>query len=479
MPFFSFSEVTILHSIQLINAALALAILVRTNAEQYMTDHFDAIVIGAGFAGLTAAKRLVEAGLNVCVLESRSRIGGRVYTLTDVAPFPVELGAEFVHGRANDVIAAAEALSTPLCKTGGKRLNMRGGKIEANDRLWEQCDQIMSRMLLEEGRPDRSFAEYLRETEGSDDVKELVLRFVEGFNAADAERLGLQGLIQSVKASQAIGADELQFRPLSGYADLLRHFSRDLPASTVRLEHHVSEITWFPGRVEVGVAVKINGEATVLPPFLGKAVVVTIPISLLQIPFGLNFTPTVPEKQAALRNLRMGKAIRVSILFRSCIWEDVKLPGEAEETFASVGFLTTDDDFFPTWWTQAPMRVPMLVAWASGAYADRSITEDDQVIFERALQSLCNWLPMDRSTIRDSIVSWHMHNWQNDIHALGAYSYPAVGGKESQEELARPVADTLFFAGEATDTNGHWGTVQGAISSGERAARQIIDARKR
>jgi monoamine oxidase len=72
-----------------------------------------------------------------------------------------------------------------------------------------------------------------------------------------------------------------------------------------------------------------------------------------------------------------------------------------------------------------------------------------------------------------------MHNWQNDIHALGAYSYPAVGGKESQEELARPVADTLFFAGEATDTNGHWGTVQGAISSGERAARQIIDARKR
>jgi monoamine oxidase len=76
--------------------------------------------------------------------------------------------------------------------------------------------------------------------------------------------------------------------------------------------------------------------------------------------------------------------------------------------------------------------------------------------------------------VASRLRSWHVHNWQLDPLAGGAYSYVAVGGTGSQQALARPVAGTLFFAGEATVSNGHHATVHGALASGERAAREVL-----
>ena len=75
--------------------------------------------------------------------------------------------------------------------------------------------------------------------------------------------------------------------------------------------------------------------------------------------------------------------------------------------------------------------------------------------------------------LRQLLVSWHTHDWQVDPYAQGAYSYAPAGAMDASEKMAEPVEDTLFFAGEHTDTSGHWGTVHGAIRSGLRAAAQV------
>jgi monoamine oxidase len=81
-----------------------------------------------------------------------------------------------------------------------------------------------------------------------------------------------------------------------------------------------------------------------------------------------------------------------------------------------------------------------------------------------------------RVSARAQLAAWHLHNWQTDPFAGGAYSYIGVHGLPSQRALAQPVADTLFFAGEATELEGHHATVHGAIATGERAAREVLSA---
>lgn len=81
-----------------------------------------------------------------------------------------------------------------------------------------------------------------------------------------------------------------------------------------------------------------------------------------------------------------------------------------------------------------------------------------------------------KQRVASRLRGWHLHNWQTDPFAGGAYSYVAVGGEKSQRTLARPIAGTVFIAGEATDWSGQHATVYGALMSGERAAREVLQS---
>jgi len=96
------------------------------------------------------------------------------------------------------------------------------------------------------------------------------------------------------------------------------------------------------------------------------------------------------------------------------------------------------------------------------------------VIVEHALDALADVLGVPRSRIAEALVGSHTHNWHADPFARGAYSYVTVNGMDAVRVLAAPVEDTLFFAGEATNSDGHTGTVHGAIATGLRAAREIL-----
>jgi len=114
----------------------------------------DALIIGGGIAGLTAARCLTEAGLQVTLLEARDRLGGRIYT-HHTPQFPVELGAEFVHGRPPEILALAAEGAVPIVPVEGKFRGKSDGSLANAGRLMEKVDKLFFFFFADE--PDQSF----------------------------------------------------------------------------------------------------------------------------------------------------------------------------------------------------------------------------------------------------------------------------------------------------------------------------------
>src|SRR5689334_13525743 len=147
---------------------------------------FDVIVVGAGVAGLAALAELDRAGNRVLCLEARDRIGGRILTVRDpLAPLPVELGAEFIHGRPPEIwqIIRSAPLAAYDCSDSSVRI--RDGKIQRQPDPWASIDSVMKKMQKEAGHGrEESFFSFLARSRYPPAVKELAASFVEGFNAA-------------------------------------------------------------------------------------------------------------------------------------------------------------------------------------------------------------------------------------------------------------------------------------------------------
>jgi monoamine oxidase len=191
------------------------------------------------------------------------------------------------------------------------------------------------------------------------------------------------------------------------------------------------------------------------------------------VPGAVQFTPTLDRKHEALAALASGAALKVILLFRRPFWEEIE-----GGRYRQAGFFQAPQAQFPTFWTALPQRVPMLVAWAGGPRArcmsGASVAEIVHCAVESA-QSLFG----TACEVASELAGAYVHDWQSDPHAAGAYSYVQVGGEGARKALAAPLADTLFFAGEATDYEGENGTVAGALQSGLRAARDVLaSARK-
>jgi monoamine oxidase len=202
----------------------------------------------------------------------------------------------------------------------------------------------------------------------------------------------------------------------------------------------------------------------------------TVPLGLLKPDdrhSAINFDPPLTGKLPALSQLRVGHVIRVVLVFRSRFWTELKADGR---TLQKMTFLFSGDEDFPTWWTLYPIEQPVLIAWSPADSAERLSKLKDEEICERAIQSLARVLHISLERSRTEIVGAYTHNWQTDPYSRGAYSYVASGGSEVQGELAAPLKGTLFFAGEATNFQGHHGTVHGAIASGYRAAKEILQS---
>jgi monoamine oxidase len=269
---------------------------------------------------------------------------------------------------------------------------------------------------------------------------------------------------------------ERAFRAANGYQDLLDIFCADLARAGVQIktELAVNSIRWSQGRAEIEAH-----QGSESRKFETERVLVTIPLGVMKAAAedegAVRFDPVLPRtKSDALTKLEMGKIIRVTLRFKNRFWDAIPTPGKDRKTLSDMGFLFSDDERLPTWWTTMPRKLPIIIGWAPFRCAERLSGKSESFVVDRCLQTLGRLLNIRIEQITSLLDAAYFHDWQNDPFSRGAYSYGAVGSDGAQEALACPLENTLFFAGEATDTTGHNGTVHGAIASGRRAATEIL-----
>lgn len=432
------------------------------DAQQDRTDA-DVLVIGAGVAGLAAARRLHDEGHTVTVLEASARIGGRVRTVRDPRlPQPVELGAEFAHGEDNVIHALARAEGLELHEVSDARWLADARGVRPLEDLWSAIARAMQR--VHPADPDRSLRDALEEAAAGASLERertLALEFVEGFHAADARRVSANALADGGPWDEA--SERRNFRLAGGYDQVPRLLAEPL-GDVIRLGHAVERVAWQRGAVVADVR---RGDGTRLRTH-ARLAIVTASLGVLQAApdasGAIAFVPDPSEARAAIDQMAMGRVRRLSLLFRAPVWE-----ASPETPPGCLRFLHARDAAIPVWWAVHAPDAPLLVAWAGGPAAERLPSGD--ALVTAALDALATTLSLDRTEVEAGLVSAWTHDWDDDPYVRGAYSYPLVGGAAAAETLARPVEDTLLFAGEACAPEGQNGTVHGAIASGRRAAR--------
>ncbi len=424
----------------------------------------DAIVIGAGAAGLAAARRLAETSARVIVLEARDRVGGRVrqYPAAPLA-VPPELGAEFIHGRAKETMLL-------MRESGSKAIGIEGGSwIGANGAL--RCDSVdfrTSARILERAHDlvqDESVASFLQPFEHDATTRgtaRLARAFVEGFDAADPAIASARSIADELRS----GVDSASARPLGGYGPIFGRLHDACAAAGVeiRLSTAVRRVAWRPGAVAVD-ARDASGDARTMH---ARTAIVTLPVGVLRdagVEPAVAFEPALPvAKREALAKLEMGRVVKVLLWFHSAFWEHIR-----DGRYRRAGFFRTEDRPFSAYWTQFPVRSQLIVAWAGGPSAVALDGIPSRELVERARSDFGDLLGEPALALSE-YAGGTMHDWDHDEYARGAYSYVAVGGGNARAMLAAPLDATLFFAGEATSDDGQGGTVNGALETGERAA---------
>jgi monoamine oxidase len=432
------------------------------------SEESDTVIIGAGAAGLSAASEVASSGHRVLILEARERLGGRVLTdRTTQAPVPIELGAEFIHGESPILLRWLKAARDVAIDASRDRWIVHEAGLRPADERLQELKRTFGR-LSAPGR-DVSFAEFLQRHRRSvpPTVRELACAMVEGFDAADPSRISAREVLE--EWSGPASADGPTFRPGKGYDALIQAMRDSLPAgrATLHLGTVVRAVAWRKGHVTIEA--QRHGEPIRIQ---AARAIVTLPLGVLQLPAAspnsVRFTPELRAKGRALAHLATGPVIKVVMSFARAFWADLH-----ESRYRGAAFFFAPHAPFPTFWTSLPLRTSILVAWCAGPNAERLAGHGENEIVASVMDSLrAVFGRLNYSSLLE-YVSWH--DWQRDPFSCGAYSYVLAQGARARRSLAQPVDDTLFFAGEACDTEGEAATVGGALHSGARAARQMLE----
>jgi len=443
----------------------------------------DVLILGAGAAGLAAARDLSHAGLRVTVIEARPRVGGRILTLHDPrSPVPLELGAEFIHGGLADTLPLAQAAGLAVIELPDSHELASAGRFKAMGDFWELLDRMnhdLARLLATRGK-DFPVSAYLDSARVPAARRGLLRDFVQGFYAAHPDRLSAKSLAVETEGGgeEADEVEGKQFRIANG-GDALMKWLRDGldPERTeVRLSTVAVAVQWKRG--SVSVVCRGSSDRALLPALTARTALITLPAAVLKAG-DLRFDPAVPAKQRALAGIETGQVFKIVLRFREAFWERAEFLEERRgqtrggSNGRGVNFLHAHGAEVPTWWTTLPVRSPVLVGYVGAVAAEQLLSEEPPSRLERSLVALSDVFAVPRRELEGLLDASASHDWRADPFARGAYSYIGVGGIGAPRALSRPVDGTLFFAGEATD-GAQIGTVSGALASGRRAAREVL-----
>jgi monoamine oxidase len=441
-----------------------------------MQPTLDAVVAGAGVAGLAAADALLAAGLRVLVVEASGRIGGRVFTQHDFAGATIERGAEFVHGRHPGLIAEIEEAGLRLVARPFEPLGLRDGKDITSRQSW---DRVFDE-LADPAAPDVAIAEradeLVAEQRWTQAEATRLRNYVQGYNAADPARASAKALSIEARAAREIDED--------GNASIARGYDALLDWLARRVEDQAALRTGTAlrsiERDRAGVVLELAC-AGATERVQAAAVIVTLPLSLLQLdgddPAGLRFAPPLPQKTEAARRLAMGNVLKVFLRLDAALSQISGIDDALRPKLERANFLQTPDEPVPSWWLAGQPDAPVVVGWCGGPVADRLAGKDGGEIVAIAVATLARALGISADLLSAAVRASSVADWSKEPWARGAYSWIPAGALDAAAALAAPVDGTIFFAGEATDTRGYRGTVHGAYETGRRAADELLQAR--
>ncbi len=429
-------------------------------AKSYVGDSKQkVIVIGAGIAGLTAAKYLQERGCDVEVLEARSRIGGRIWTDESMGD-PIDFGASWIHGfRHNPITKIAKEAKISLKHSeydniglyDEKGLRLTQEKLQAvvkNGRQLLRRAQHYANRQSTDISTGQAIREVLKYANLNAKEKELFYWHVSTMELDPA--MEFEGLSAWSDRERKFGGDDVLFP--NGYGQVPNAMAKGLE---IRLNQQVELIEW----VQSGKGARVK---TATNSFEADHVLVTVPLGVLK-KGNIRFSPSLPaQKQNAIDRLQMGNLNKVVLKFDEAKWPmDIEWFSHA----------SSERGYFPEFMNWAKLTgKPYLMGFVGNAQSLKLdlLTENDQK--REALSVLSKLFPaMERSKLEEFRYS----AWAKDEFAYGSYSCLPVGVSGKEYDVMAESIGTLGFAGEGTMRR-YPGTVHGAYLSGIREAKRIL-----
>jgi monoamine oxidase len=413
------------------------------------------VIVGAGAAGLMAARELARAGRTVTILEARKRCGGRIHPLsTSEFGYPADGGAEFVHGEAPVTRALLREAGLSLQGIEGERWSFDGADIVREDHHDPHEAELQA--VLRDLKDDLTVADFLRRHFAGNDyalMRHAIERMVEGYDAADPERASTLAL----REEWMDGGHSPQARINGGYGALIDFLAAECRRHGVifRFGCVVSAIEEAGGTMAVRCA---GGDVHAC-----DRVILTVPLPLLR---EIALPVSARAKAAAAADIGFGNVIKILLRFSRPWWR------ERKQELADTTFLLSDETI-PVWWTRYPDQHPVLTGWFGGPRTAALSHLDPQGLIDAGIDSLAAIFNQPREEIARELVAAAATNWAHDPFARGAYSWATPRTREAQTILARADGPVLF-SGEALYRGADMGTVEAALASGLEMAGMIL-----
>ena len=423
----------------------------------------DVIIIGAGVAGLAAARFLKSKGANVLILEARDRIGGRVRTDVSLPGLKLDLGASWIVGtRGNPIASLATNFNLRTLPTDFENValyNSEGKRLGQNDirRIASNYEDLLRQV-------ERLRDQLAGAHQNDISLQEGIARVLAKQSLTDVQRSELEFAIKSeIEDDYAADTSDLSFLNWNqdegfdgpsvlfpgGYIQIVDRLATGLE---IRLSQSVRHIE----HNQKGIRITTDRDT-----FEAERAIVTLPLGVLKREV-VRFTPPLPEgKLNAIRKLGMGVLNKLYLRFPRIFW-----PREMD----LVGVIAASKSEWTEWINYYKYNgEPVLLALNAGAYGRRLEALSDSEVIAAAMLALRKIYGKSIPDPTGALLT----RWNSDPFTFGSYSFlqPGASGKD-YDALAEPLGERLFFAGEATSRR-YPATVQGAFLSGEREARRI------
>jgi lysine-specific histone demethylase 1B len=398
------------------------------------------IIIGAGAAGLYAAYMLKSKGIDFQLLEASSTYGGRLGKLTGFANFPIDTGAQWLHGK-NSILG-------DLIKKSKTKITLD----DSETKFWfnnQLIDALPQNTNIFEGEelPDISYEAYALQNGLGNEYK-YIIENIAGDQGAAASRLSVYGNNKD-EENWASGDDDFKFEET--YFDLIDKQIASQVKDQILVNTIITKIDYSQSEI---ILTDSNNNT-----FNANKVIITVPISILKSG-DIQFIPALPiEKTTAFSKIGMDAGMKVFLKFSNRFFDQNIIGGAVCAAYAddSIGKAQNDN---------------ILLAFIMGEQAEYLTSlGSDAAITSALIQELDI---MYNGQASASFIASHVQNWTTNPFVKGAYSYSTIGMGDARKIASESLSEKLYFAGEAMNTNGHHQTVHGAVETGYREVINIL-----